>query len=135
MTHKVDHPFIPDWHGDATWSAPGAQPAKFVTFEAGAVGAPFRIEHGRDMMFDAGSLVQDYNFIDYWFGTPDGPVHARYYLHDDHISVDLPAIAAFGTLDNARAAFPTDTLNYLQWRFGAILVLTQEGYKELWTAG
>lgn len=132
--NKVDHPFVPGWQGDRSWTAPGEPPSAFVTFEAGDLGAPFRIAHGRDMMFDHGELVQDYNFLDYFFGDPAAPVRARHYLGERSVAVYLPGLPEDANLAQARAAFPEDALRYLRRRFHAIEVLTGEGYCELWTA-
>ncbi|ATY33759.1 hypothetical protein [Sphingomonas psychrotolerans] len=128
----ADHPFVPEWKGERSWSAPGELPSTFVVFEAGDLGAPFRIEHGRDMMFNDGELEQDYNFIDYFFGDPDAPIRARHYLHDEHVSVVLPSLPSNVTLAQVGAFFPSDTLQYLQRRFASVQVLTAEGYSELW---
>ncbi|MFS2109590.1 hypothetical protein ACCC88_07880 [Sphingomonas sp. Sphisp140] len=130
----ANHPYVPGWQGERGWTAPGEQPSGFLSFEAGDLGAPFRIEHGRDMMYDHGELQQDYNFIDYLFGDPAEPVHARHYLGDRHVSVDLPSLRTDATLAQARAVFPDDILRYLQRRFDTVEVLTGEGYRELWTA-
>lgn len=84
------------------------------------------------MMFKGGALEQDYNFVDYLFGDPGNPTHARYYLADDHVSVDLPNLPANATIEQAREAFPVGVLQYLQRRFNTVHVLTRDGYRELW---
>ncbi|MCH7861889.1 hypothetical protein ACQKOH_21645 [Sphingomonas sp. NPDC092331] len=131
---KVDHPFVPGWQGMAGWTAPGEPPSPFLSFEAGDLGAPFRITHGRDMMFDHGELVQDYNFLDYFFGDPAAPVRARHYLGERSVAAYLPGLPEDANLAQARAAFPEDVLRYLQRRFNAVEVLTGEGYCELWAS-
>ena len=129
---KVQHPWISCWTGERGWTPDGEPQSEFISFDTDNDAEPFRIAHNRDMMFNHGGLEQDYNFIDYFFGDADDPIHARYYLKDDHVSVDLPKAGRVQTLNDAQSAFPTDALAYLQKRFLRIDVLVAEGYTEFW---
>lgn len=95
---------------------------------------PFLITHNRDHIRQNAEVVQDYNFIDYWFGDPAHPIRARYYLRDDEsVLVDLPGDAGERfSLEEIRSRFPSDVLCYLQRRFDRITVLVDGGYEELW---
>jgi hypothetical protein len=129
---KVPHPWITDWLGERSWSAPGEAPSEFLVFDTQGDSAPFKIVHDRDMMFDHGALVQDYNFIDYFFGDPEKPIRARHYLGDDHISVSYAGDTPAKTKEAAKRHVPEAVLAYLQHRFNRIDVMMAEGYQEIW---
>ncbi|MBX3563339.1 MAG: hypothetical protein KF730_02065 [Sphingomonas sp.] len=97
--------------------------------------SPYLITHNRDLLFKGDQVEQDYNFIDYWFGEPARPIHARHYLRDERVTVDLPTPEGVSmSLDQLRAAFPPEILCYLQKRFDQIEVRTDDGYVELWSS-
>jgi hypothetical protein len=130
---KAPHPWIQDWLGERSWSAPGDAQSEFVVFETQGDTAPFKIVHDRDMMFDHGALVQDYNFIDYFFGDPAQPIRARHYLGDDHISVSYESDVPAKTKEQAERHLPAEVLAYLRHRFSRIDVMMADGYKEIWS--
>lgn len=132
-SNLVRHPQISCWMGNRSWTAEGEPLSEFVVYDTDNENLPFRIQHNRDQIRDGDELTQDYNFIDYFFGDPSDPTHARHYLLDDHVSVDLPTASKVIALQDARKAFPPDILCYLQKRFPKIKVLVAEGYKELWS--
>jgi hypothetical protein len=129
---KVPHPWIADWLGERSWSAPGEPQSEFLVFDTEADCQPFKIIHDRDMMFDHGALVQDYNFIDYFFGDEAKPIRARHYLGDDHVSVSYESNVPAKTTAEAASHLPAEVLAYLQHRFNRIDVLMAEGYQEIW---
>ena len=130
---RPPHPWIPDWAGERSWTAPGEPLSSFITFQTEDGIEPFRITHDRDMMFDGGGLVQDYNFICYWFGDPEHPVRARHYFGDAHIGIALPDnVAVQATADGAAKLLPPGVLNYCQRRFAAVTIMTREGYADVW---
>ena len=133
MTGGVEHPYVPAWEGQRAWTPPGEPPSPSVSFEAGELGAPFSITHHREMMFDADELTQDYNYIDYHFGSPDAPIRARHYLLENRISLALPVV--HGDVEEGGRHVPADILAYLQRRFDMVELLTQGGYQQLWSAG
>lgn len=128
----VQHPWISCWIGERGWTPDGEPQSEFIFFNTENGVEPFRIAHNRDVIFNHGELEQDYNFIDYFFGDTDDPIHARHYLKDDHVLVDLPKVSRVNALKDAQGAFPRDVLAYLQKRFARIDVLVAEGYEEFW---
>ena len=130
----IAHPEVPCWSGERSWTAPGEPISDTVSYDTRGDARPFLITHKRDQLRDGQEVVQDYNFIDYWFGDPASPLHARHYLRDDGVFVTLPHEAGEKlTLDEVRARFPSDVLCYLQKRFDRIEVLLQDGYQEIWS--
>lgn len=129
---KVHHPWIEGWKGEPSWSAPGEPMSEFVVFDTQGDSQPFRVTHDRDMMFDHGDCVQDYNFIDYFFGPEDQPIRCRHYLGDDHVSVFLPLEGVPKTSAEVTQRLPVDVLNYLRRRFQRVQVMMVDGYREIW---
>ena len=118
------HPLIPDWHADGAGN-----------FEATDHHLPFKIEHGRDMIYlGRDAPEQDYNFIDYYFGDAAKPVTARHYLGPYRASLEVYVdLSEYGDPQNAEAAqraMPAGMLAYLQKRFDEITY----GDIEIWSA-
>jgi hypothetical protein len=129
---SVPHPFIPDWSGERSWTAPGEPLSDFITFQTDGDIEPFRISHDRDMMFDGGALVQDYNFIDYFFGDPKHPICGRHYIGDSHVSISFAgSVPLEATPQSAASHVPHEVLRYFRRRFPSVSILTAEGYLEL----
>lgn len=113
----------------------GTSQSGFVSWDTRIGERPYLITHDRDQFRDNGQLAQDYNFINYWFGDPAAPIHARHYLGSNEVSVILPGAGGRGlSLDEAKAAIPAGVLCYLQTRFAKIDVLTTSGYETVWGA-
>jgi hypothetical protein len=131
---QVVHPEVSCWTGLRTWTAANEVPSQTVVYDTAQDVEPFLITHKRDQIRDKDGLVQDYNFIDYWFGQPASPIHARHYLGDNHVYVDVPVAEGERlSIETVQAYFPSDVLCYLQKRFDRIEVLVDGGYRELWS--
>lgn len=127
---RVPHPTVPGWLGEAA-SVMRTDP-QFVTWTATDAGAPTAISHARELMREADDWVQDYNYLVYRFGDGADAVVARHYLGDDRrVSVFLPGPPA--PFEQACAALPPAVLGWLQQRFATVQVLTNEGYRAVWT--
>lgn len=132
-TEAVPHPAVPCWAGQRSWTADGEKPSATIVWGTEDEEQPSRITHNRDQIREGSELVQDYNFIDYWFGSGAERVHARYYLDDERVTVDLPLKQGeLLNLAQAEARVPAKTLCFLQRRFGQIDVLTDNGYETIW---
>lgn len=129
----VEHPDVPGWWGERSWTAPGEPPSDFVVWAATDAGAPFAIAHAREVMMDAGELLQDYNYLTYAFGDPARPIVARHYLGDREVGVALPGDPPRDA-HTAAATLPPEVLAWLRQRFEGVTVLTQAGYKAIWRA-
>lgn len=131
----VPHPDIPCWTGQRTWTQPGERPSSTVVFDTRDEQPPYLITHNRDQLREGDAVVQNYNFIDYWFGEPAAPIRARFYLDErGKVGVIFPG-SADGPLSlaQARERMPANVLCYLQRRFDRIEVLATEGYELLWS--
>jgi hypothetical protein len=127
------HPKIPGWFGQRGWSPDGEPPTTLISFSTDGDAEPFKITHGRDMIYDGAALQQDYNFIDYYFGDEADPITARHYLRDPEAMIDLPQSAGnASSVDEARTLIDPAILAYFQRRFRQISVMTAEGYEPLW---
>lgn len=123
----VEHPDVPGWVGERSWTAPGEPPSDFVIWTATDVGAPFAIAHAREVMMDGGVLQQDYNYLTYCFGDSARPIVARHYLGDDEVGMIVPGDTPTSPAD-AATRLPPDVMAWLRQRFGRVTVLTRDGY-------
>ena len=125
---RVECPLVPGWWAERSWTEPGQTPSDFIVWTTDDDVEPYRMAHNRDLMMDGGELVQDYDFIDYWFGDPVAPITARHYLGSHEVSVVLP------DRRSAQATVPPPVLRYLQRRFAEVKLLTTAGYVTVWAA-
>jgi hypothetical protein len=128
----IPHPSIPNWNGELGWSAPGDTPSALVCFATDGDIGPTKISHNRDLISMDSRLEQDYNFIDYVFGSGEGAVTARHYLGDWDVKIDRPmsSAAAADAVAEAQKIDPA-ILGYFQKRFRSISIMIKQGYEAL----
>jgi hypothetical protein len=131
---QVPHSEINCWTGERVWTSPEDVSSNSVSWRTGDVEQPYSITHNRDLIVDVSGVVQDYNYISYWFGDPDDPIQARYYLGEREVNVIVPMPdVERPTLNDAQNSLPAEVLCYLQRRFEQVDVLVDSGYVELWS--
>ncbi len=124
---RAPHPEVARWTSEPISNQPS-----MVLDRTGDEEQPFRMAHNRDQLRNNGCLVQDYNFIDYWFGSADAPIMARHHLYADEVRVSLPPSRRPPTLVQAGAALSPKILCYLQKRSRGVQLLTKDGYRTIW---
>jgi hypothetical protein len=130
---KLSHPLVPNWEGSRGWAAEGEEPSGLVSFETVGDIEPTKISHHRDVMYIDGQLAQDYNFIDYVFGSGEKQINARFYLDEVEVKIGLTEGAQL--YSSAKAAgehLDPKILLYFQKRFRSIAIITSNGYETLW---